>query len=91
MYNLFRYIVERLTMLKMITFAAKVSFYSILILIIGNLISIDGKSLSDQVKIGMAQAERNVLIKIAADWVEDVKVEKEREIKDFLKKAAEDE
>ncbi len=59
-------------MLKFFGFCLKVAIFSILVLILGNTLYWDGKTISDQVKLKMAHAERSNVIDTVRDWAKKV-------------------
>ena len=65
-------------MLRLIGWLCKVILFTAVVLVLGNWFHWGGKSISDQVKTGMAHAEKNPWISDAKDWAtsvtEDVKM-----------------
>lgn len=55
-------------MLKAIRFLLKLTIFSTFVLILGNLIQWNGKTVSDQVKFGLAQAERSNVAEDLREW-----------------------
>lgn len=59
-------------MLRLIGFFLKVSLFSIIVLILGNLVRWEGRTISDQVKTQMAHAERSSLLGEIRHWAEQL-------------------
>ncbi len=57
-------------MLRTIGFSLKIALLSTLVLILGNWVRWDGKTISDQVKLKMAHAERTHLLGTMRGWAE---------------------
>lgn len=59
-------------MFKALGLCIKLVIFSILVLILGNWLHWDGKTISDQVKLKMAHAERVGIVDTMRDWAEKV-------------------
>jgi hypothetical protein len=59
-------------MLKLIGFCLKLAAFSVIILILGNWIRWDGRTISDQVKLRMSHAERTNWAGTVRNWAERV-------------------
>lgn len=55
-------------MLRMIGFCIKFIFFSIFILVLGNCLHWNGRTLSDQIKVSMAHAERTEIWGNLQEW-----------------------
>lgn len=55
-------------MLRLIGFLVKVTFFSVLVLILGNWLHWDGRTISDQVKIHLSHAERSPVLGEVRHW-----------------------
>jgi hypothetical protein len=59
-------------MFKTLGFCIKVVFFSVIVLILGNWLRWDGKTISDQVKLRMSHAERSNLLGVVRNWADEV-------------------
>ncbi len=59
-------------MLKLFGFFIKFSFFSILVLILGNWLSWDGMTISDQIKLKMSHAEESGILESVRDWADKI-------------------
>lgn len=59
-------------MLRIFGFCLKITFFSILILILGNTIHWEGRTISDQVKLRMSHADRSPIVNSVRNWAEKV-------------------
>lgn len=73
-------------MLRFFGFIFRVSLYTLVVLMLGNWIEWKGRTLNDQIKYGMAHAERTSVFRQMRNWANDIT----REAKvGFQKKEAE--
>jgi hypothetical protein len=59
-------------MLKALGFCVKVTLFSLLVLILGNWLRWDGKTISDQVRLRMSHAERSNVLGAVRGWAEKI-------------------
>ena len=59
-------------MLKLVGFFFKLATFAALILVLGNWIEWDGKTISDQVRLKMSHAERSPAISSIRHWAEKI-------------------
>jgi hypothetical protein len=57
-------------MLKLLSLAAKISLFALAVLILGNRLHWGGRTVSDQVRVGMAHAERSHWVGTLRGWAE---------------------
>ena len=55
-------------MLKLIGYLIKVAVFSVFILVLGNMVHWEGKTISDQVKLRMFHAERSDVYETVRSW-----------------------
>ncbi len=71
-------------MLKGIGYLIKLALFSVLVLILGNAVHWEGKTISDQIKIRMSHAERSDIYGSVRTWAEKLTLDAK---KGALKKA----
>jgi hypothetical protein len=59
-------------MLRVMGYLFKLTLFSILILVLGNVLRWDGKTISDQVRLQMSHAERSGLFGTVRNWADRV-------------------
>jgi hypothetical protein len=59
-------------MLRLIGTVIKTAIFAIIVLVLGNWLRWDGKTISDQVKIGMAHAEKQNILQSVRVWAEQI-------------------
>ncbi len=59
-------------MLKLLSGCIKLTVFSLLILVLGNWLHWDGKTISDQVKVGMSHAEESDVVHSFRSWATKV-------------------
>jgi hypothetical protein len=59
-------------MLRMLGFCVKLVIFSVLVLVLGNWLHWDGRTISDQVKVKMSHAERSDLFGAVRNWADKV-------------------
>ncbi|MEK6578827.1 MAG: hypothetical protein AABZ55_06340 [Bdellovibrionota bacterium] len=60
-------------MLRLLGWLIRAAVFALVVLVLGNWFQYKGKTLSDQVRTGMAQAERTSVYKEAKTWANQVK------------------
>ena len=72
-------------MLKMISYCVRLLFLSVVILVLGNWLRWDGKTLSDQVKVGMSHAEESPVYTSIRDWAKRLTTDAQKGMKNKVK------
>src|SRR4051812_11920086 len=55
-------------MFSLIRMAVKFTIFCILVLLVGNWLKLNGKTVSDQIRSGMAHAENTEAVRVLKDW-----------------------
>lgn len=75
-------------MLKTIGFCLKLTVFSFLVLILGNWLRWNGRTISDQVKLRMAHAERTDLYETVRGWATTVTSDAKKGVQKRLERAS---
>jgi hypothetical protein len=82
---------RELEMLKLISLCLKIVFFSLMVLVLGNWLRWDGKTLSDQIKHQMSHAESSHLAGAVRGWAEKVTHDARKGIKNNFDQPEEEE
>lgn len=81
-------------MLKLLVGFLKYTVFALVIIILANWFKWDGKTISDQVKVQMSQAQKKGWVKNAKEWAENqadqISESDQVDLKEFLKKQSQD-
>jgi len=71
-------------MLKLLGYCIKIALFTVIVLILGNWVRWDGKTISDQIKVRMSHAEKSGVFDEARTWTEKLTLDAKKGIQKKL-------